>query len=171
MEMEQALIDNWNSVVKSSKTEVYVLGDFAFTGVKKMQEILSKLNGLKIIVRGNHDAAAHHLIRAGFDRVIENELINVGPHKMFVSHFPFYTKEEGVDQRYQHKRIYDEGKYWLLHGHVHQSWKQHGRQINVGCDVWNYKPISVQQIMELVEAGPQDIDMRPYVPREGAKQE
>lgn len=51
-EMDALLIKNWNSVV-SSDDEVYVLGDFGAD--KKEAEVLADLNGIKYLVKGNHD--------------------------------------------------------------------------------------------------------------------
>lgn len=35
----------------------------------------------------------------------------------------------------------------LLNGHVHERWKVNGRQVNVGVDVWDYRPVSDAQIL------------------------
>lgn len=51
-EHDEALVQNWNSVVKPND-KVYHLGDVAIS--KKSLEILSRLNGDKILIRGNHD--------------------------------------------------------------------------------------------------------------------
>lgn len=52
-EMDEALIENWNSVVTPSDT-VYHLGDVCIprTGIK----CLLRCNGRKILFRGNHDS-------------------------------------------------------------------------------------------------------------------
>ena len=54
-EMNQVLIDNWNSKVKKDDI-VYHLGDFIFGGSKLWYEIFSKLNGNIVLIMGNHDA-------------------------------------------------------------------------------------------------------------------
>ena len=55
-EMDDKLIENWNRVVSEADT-VYVLGDFSdYMSAEKDAEILSKLNGTKILVMGNHDS-------------------------------------------------------------------------------------------------------------------
>lgn len=41
---------------------------------------------------------------------------------------------------------------WLLHGHVHDQWQVNGRQINVGVDVWDYRPVEVGRLAELIAA-------------------
>jgi calcineurin-like phosphoesterase family protein len=40
----------------------------------------------------------------------------------------------------------------LIHGHVHNSWKVNGRQINVGVDVWDFTPVSEADLSLLVMA-------------------
>ena len=40
-EMDKALIDNWNSVVKDGDL-VYVLGDFGFVSLSRIKEILDQ---------------------------------------------------------------------------------------------------------------------------------
>lgn len=50
--MDQALIDNWNSIV-SPNDRIYHLGDVAIP--RRGLGCLSQLNGRKILVRGNHD--------------------------------------------------------------------------------------------------------------------
>jgi len=51
-EMDDAMIDNWNSIVKPID-KVYHLGDVAIP--RKSLAILERLNGKKILIRGNHD--------------------------------------------------------------------------------------------------------------------
>lgn len=71
-------------------------------------------------------------------------------------HFPYADNSGDVDRYGQH-RLADRGG-WLLHGHVHECWRQRGRMINVGMDVWDYAPVSADTIAALVEAGPADLD-------------
>jgi calcineurin-like phosphoesterase family protein len=49
-EMDEALIDNWNKVVKPFD-KVYHLGDLAI----KKTDLIERLNGKKVLIRGNHD--------------------------------------------------------------------------------------------------------------------
>lgn len=51
-EMNEALVANHNSVVKPTD-KVYFLGDIAFKS--KYLEILHRLNGKKVLIKGNHD--------------------------------------------------------------------------------------------------------------------
>lgn len=166
-EMDEALIENWNNTVKKDNEMIYVLGDFAFAGKEYTRTILHRLKGIKILVKGNHDKDAKTMLELGFDRVVENERIKVGNHNVLVSHFPYHPVrqhfvsgddnkvqqviDEEVDDRYLHKRILDDGKTWLLHGHVHTAWKIKPRMINVGVDQWNMKPVGHERLVEILD--------------------
>ncbi len=52
-EMNEAMIANWNGVVKNCDT-VYVIGDFAWK-TDKAEEFLTRLKGKKVLIMGNHD--------------------------------------------------------------------------------------------------------------------
>ena len=51
-EMDEALVENWNKVV-GPKDKVYHLGDVAIA--RRGLKILKRLNGTKILIKGNHD--------------------------------------------------------------------------------------------------------------------
>ena len=53
-EMNEALINNWNSVVTQNDI-IYHLGDFGFGTKEELQEIFDRLNGEKYLIMGNHD--------------------------------------------------------------------------------------------------------------------
>lgn len=64
------------------------------------------------------------------EAVYENEI-------RFVEHRPEYPPE-GIT---------------MLCGHVHEAWKRDGRVINVGVDVWDYRPVSTETLISLIESG------------------
>lgn len=159
-EMNAALIQNHNSVVAKDDT-VFHVGDFSLskTGAGV---ILPQLNGKHILIAGNHDhchpvqcKSTEKLERMkdiylqyGFSEIhYEYELpTKYGPIK--INHLP-YTDER---ERYMQYRTKDQG-HWLLHGHVHEHWKQKNRQINVGVDVWNFTPVNFETLLELIKDG------------------
>lgn len=51
-EMDEALVSNWNKVV-GPKDRVYHLGDVAMNN--RCLDTVSRLNGIKILIMGNHD--------------------------------------------------------------------------------------------------------------------
>ena len=74
-EMNDTIINNWNSVVKSGDT-VYVLGDFSFKG-KGVHDYLNRLNGDIILIKGNHDKSFKHKRIISFHDYLEIEVENV----------------------------------------------------------------------------------------------
>ena len=51
-EMDEAMVEKWNAVVKP-KDKVYHLGDVVIN--RKALKILERLNGDKVLIKGNHD--------------------------------------------------------------------------------------------------------------------
>src|SRR5574344_2194046 len=54
-EMDEALIHNWNNRVSNNDT-VYIVGDLCYRSAKDSCEYLSRLNGNKKLIIGNHDS-------------------------------------------------------------------------------------------------------------------
>lgn len=57
--MNEALVENWNSVVRQ-QDRVYVLGDITMPRRPEALEIVSRLNGDKVLIHGNHDLQDTH---------------------------------------------------------------------------------------------------------------
>jgi calcineurin-like phosphoesterase family protein len=155
-EMDAELIDNWNQVVKPTD-EVYFLGDFSLS-FKNVRQVVPLLNGTKHLVAGNHDlchssnsgagAYRKRYVDVGFEDVCESLYLSVGGQRVLCHHMPFFDLKD-PDQRFPEHKPHNQGG-WLLHGHVHQRWKIKGRQINVGVDVWDFYPVSISVIEQLI---------------------
>ena len=83
---------------------------------------------------------------------------DLGGQSVELCHFP-YRGDSQYEDRYLEARPVDTGA-WLLHGHVHETWKQWGRMINVGCDVWDYRPVAASELAALIANGPTDRDVQ-----------
>ena len=141
-EMANRIIKNWNNIV-TSKDTVYILGDVAMISKSqgdKLESIINKLNGKKILIMGNHDEMnPTQYIRAGFDQIIYPYL-EVQP-KWYCYHDPaLYTN-------------FNTNAEVHLVGHVHNLFKilPDQKMINVGMDVWDYYPVKEEQIKEIIE--------------------
>jgi calcineurin-like phosphoesterase family protein len=129
--MNRVLTDNWNSVVNKDDVVLH-LGDIT-AGVGKLkdqytQNILSKLNGKKIFVRGNHD----------------NGIRCVG----MLDTFNFYWY--GVKIHCEHipnTKFQDLGDFHL-HGHIHQNIINLKNSFNCSVENINYTPIRLSEIIE-----------------------
>lgn len=128
-EMHNELIINWNSVVDEDDT-VFVVGDFSMREGVSSNELLSRLNGNKVMISGNHDpdiplkACYLELFNKGFE-VVHNPI--------------------------------DSSSHYTIHGHVHVKEgekmvrQKNGRVfINVNVELWGYTPVSEQQIKQLL---------------------
>lgn len=149
--MNKGLIENWNKAIGPDDF-VYVIGDMFFCGVIKLKEIMAQLNGKKVLIQGNHDWGVVKIHRAkefGFEWAQrEQHCIRIANEDVYLCHFP-YRDDHTEELRYKEMRPVDIGN-WLLHGHVHGAWTVRDRQINVGVDVWDYKPVSENQIVQIM---------------------
>ena len=73
----------------------------------------------------------------------EMEFVEINGRWVTMCHYPY------TDERYPELCPVDNGS-WLIHGHVHDEWQINGRQINVGVDVWDYTPVSIETIRSLI---------------------
>lgn len=169
-EMNEDLILRWNSIVKPEDT-VYVLGDFSLA-FRAVELYTKRLMGTKILVPGNHDFChSYHKKSRNIEnrdkwakKYVENGWIvfpeqNVLPDEAFgifkLCHFPYLSPSDTIhEDKYNDWRPTDNGDI-LLCGHIHEKWltKRSSKgtlMINVGVDVWNYTPVSLDQIKELI---------------------
>lgn len=133
VEMNMGLIEKWNSVVKPGDT-IYHLGDFNFGGKARTKECLDLLNGYKILIKGNHDFSSDWMRSSGFNEVYNEYDMDYDGIKIYMNHHPT-PKEKWEKQDYH------------FCGHVHQKWKRVDNMINVGVDVWDYTPRTVEELI------------------------
>jgi calcineurin-like phosphoesterase family protein len=144
--MNRGLIANWNSVVVKSD-KVYHLGDFCSTKDSNVYgDAMHMLHGRTVFLRGNHDRGLQH---ANY-----YILRRIQGMKIFMRHWPPWYHP----LRFMHSFDIPFDIDLILCGHVHDKWKYRVHKmgqrkvpvINVGVDVWNYRPVSLDIIMEEV---------------------
>ncbi len=98
-EMNHALIDNWNDMVRADD-EVVVLGDFALGRINETLPLARRLNGRKVLLAGNHDRcweghSRHHdretrrYLEAGFDEIWQGTVrLDLAGIEVLACHFP-----------------------------------------------------------------------------------
>lgn len=136
-EMNRVLVKNWNSVVNKDDIVLF-LGDFAFCyGKANTKYWLDKLNGKKLIIKGNHD-------RSKSTPYIESFIYKDEFYKIMFIHNPAHVP--------------DSWKGWVVHGHTHNNECRHyplinpyNKTINVSTEVTNYVPISFNKILDLID--------------------
>ena len=149
--MHEGLISLWNETVKP-EDEIYVLGDFCFSRPENIKRTTSRLNGIKHLIKGNHDhkSVTTNFRELGFESCSLSHTLDVEGVKVNLSHYPYlHGGDHSPKERFNNLRLKDEGD-WLLHGHVHTSWKIKDRMINVGVDVCDMRPVSLDQIKSLL---------------------
>ena len=132
--MNQQLVTNWNKVVKNTDT-VYHLGDVVMSNREDFRKnILPKLNGKIVFIRGNHDnlSMSH----------IYNIIINFKGYKIELLHNP---DDVTLDCKY------------VIHGHIHKNTDgslTHGdykikgiKYFNANVEFNNYKPVLINEII------------------------
>ena len=156
-EMDEELMKRWNAKVDKGDL-VYILGDMIWrASTNEAPVLLRKLNGQKILIKGNHDrfiknAAAKKELAAvkDYDDICV-KLEDGTQRRCILSHYfmPFY-----IGHRYS--AIH-------LHGHSHNTEesleekhitaylraKGYNLEVyNVGCMYWNYEPVTLDEILQ-----------------------
>jgi calcineurin-like phosphoesterase family protein len=130
--MNAALTERWNAIV-GAQDEVWHLGDVARRAAD-VPELLSRLNGIKHLVRGNNDPP-ETLAAAGWASVHDYAEVDAGGHRLVLCHYPFRSWNG------QHRHALN------LHGHSHGRLKPMLRQFDVGVDVHGFAPVSLEQLL------------------------
>lgn len=109
-EMGEVMIKNWNAVV-SKQDVTYILGDFCWGKEPEWLRILPRLNGSKVLIRGNHDLKSmSERLRHMFQDVKDYKEISDDGRRVIMCHYPmlFYRSD------------YNPNVYMLC-GHVHTT--------------------------------------------------
>ena len=110
------------------------LGDFAIRRTAaEMAALLQALPGRKHLVAGNNDGPATRVLPE-WSSVHDYAEIECDGAKLVLCHYPFRTWN---------------GMYkgaLNLHGHSHGQLKPLLRQIDVGVDVWYFRPVTLAQL-------------------------
>lgn len=144
-EMHDHMIKEWNSVVSDGDIVIH-LGDVAMqTSTKKneIKEIMSQLNGDKMLVLGNHDIPAnkrdrHYWNDVGF-KTVEQDIDRMVIGKYVFSHVPVIDLQPGQVN---------------IHGHIHGApssiiYGMDHNRINVNIDAMNsYKPMDITDMLD-----------------------
>lgn len=135
-QMDETMVENHNRVV-STKDKVYFLGDVAFNN--KNLSTLARLNGEKVLIKGNHDILKLNEYHKYFKDVR-------GVHQfsgLIFSHIPIHP---------------DSLSRWgcNIHGHLHTyqvklNDKPDPRYLNVAMEQINYTPITLEAAKVLIK--------------------
>lgn len=156
-EHDEALIENWNKVVKSNDI-VYHLGDTMLNDNEKGVECFKRLNGQIFLIWGNHDtqnrtnalfeACRHKLLGGWYAFVIKH-----GKFSLYLSHYPTLTAN--YDDKHLSQHVIN------LHGHTHQQanflYPNNPFMYHVGVDSHNCTPVHIDEVITEIRQRWQDL--------------
>ena len=141
-DMDNALVENWNSVVKDNDL-VFLLGDVSLYNSAKTKELCQRLRGNVVLIKGNHDGHTDTTYRdSGISRIYDYPIIY--DKFWMLSHEPLYTNANMP--------------YANIFGHVHatKAYTHYSDQsFCVSVERINYTPIHFDQIKSDVTKGNQ----------------
>jgi len=166
--MHASLIKRHNDSVPAKGSTVVFLGDFVHSKGDcpvDLAELTRSLHGeKKILLMGNHDRFAIQEYKRVFDEVILEGVpvsIRWNSRSATLIHSPmeiFKSLVSEIDDKpegyglaalaMEIDKLNIEGS-WIC-GHVHTIFRKIGPVVNVGVDAWNYCPVNVSKVFELL---------------------
>ncbi len=174
--IDDALIKSWNETIGEDDVVLH-LGDFAY---KQIQKYTKELNGIKILLRGNHDIkSADTYLLHGWDYVIETLTVEINGNvykdcdnadklnaaysttiegqKILFTHFPLfgtdYKDEKYTPIKSKLEKIYKDCNSELnIHGHTHSKNLKNLFNFNASVENINFKPIRVSDILLAIKS-------------------
>lgn len=142
-EMDGELIARWNQHVRG-EDDVFIIGDFAFHNEKPEEWYLSRLNGKKHLIIGNHDVRLLKNEEAMSYFVSADKMMHVSDQGMQIClcHFPL-AEWNGMYKGSYH--IY--GHIHKSRGDVFQYMKTRERAFNAGCMIHHYRPVRFGELI------------------------
>ena len=145
-EMDEAMVELWNGVVRE-QDKVYHLGDVVMS--KKHLSTLGKLNGKKVLIKGNHDIFKPNEYLEYF-KDIRGYHVLAG---MILSHVPIHPSSL---ERFSVN----------LHGHLHSNrvmldGKIDPRYFSVCVEQIGFMPIQLEDLIERIKQQGGSTEMKP----------
>ena len=154
-EMNEAIVNNFNKRI-GPEDNLYILGDVVAGEVEEGIRYLSRLNGKKYIIIGNHDKEEKlekyktipgvTVLGFGYNYIYNKK------KKFFLSHYPCCTENFSVEEQ-DGKKVFTKPLSKLtinLSGHTHSKelWDDRTLSYNVAVDAHNMYPVSIEEIVE-----------------------
>ncbi|PJI56035.1 metallophosphoesterase [Methylobacterium radiotolerans] len=136
-EMDETMIERWNAVV-GTQDEVWHLGDFAHRcGPNRVAEIFGRLRGRAIhLVRGNHDR--RYTLALPWTSIQHYAELVVDHRMLVLFHYSL--------------RVWNRSHFGSLslYGHSHGTLPGTAASCDVGVDVWDFRPASLDEIVRRI---------------------
>ena len=153
-DFNKLIIKNWNEAVGPDDMVIH-LGDLC-AGLKGryelLKKIMSKLNGNRILIRGNHDHFSNerYINELGFEAVYDHLIIS----DILFTHYPLQTtkwsKPTEIENAKNLQKIYDDNNLTkVVHGHTHNRDIDLDNHYNCSVEKINYTPIELNEFLNL----------------------
>lgn len=159
-EQDATIISNINKVV-TPQDNLYFVGDFSWYDARKTAELLEQINCKnKFLCKGNHDRFAKDgKCKKLFQGIYDFKQIEDNGRQVFLCHFPvmmFPGEHRGMIHLYAHvHNTPEESDYQEFLRELDKRIKERDgdrykplRAYNVGCMLWDYTPVTLDQILE-----------------------
>ena len=149
-EMNEIIIENHNRVVKEEDI-IYCLGDCMLNDNQKGMECINRLNGHKVIIRGNHCTNTRIELYKNLPNTEVKgwvDMLKYGNYHFYLSHYPTITSNHDEDRPLKQIIL-------NLHGHTHDCrkfYQDNPTMYNVALDAHNNTPVSIDQIIKDIKA-------------------
>jgi len=133
--MNAVLIKNWVDTVGKDDT-VFHIGDFSFMNKQATEDLLAQLPGRIVFLKGNHEGHPK--------TVTESAIIRYEGHSVHLNHYaeranPFMLSLVG--------HVHDK---WKIQYHMNEDGTKGFPIVNVGVDMWDFKPVDFETIIKFV---------------------
>ena len=147
--MNEVIISNWNAEI-SQDDDVYILGDVAMGLIEKAPALISRLNGKKYLIKGNHDKGLIKFLKNNpehehlFVWIKDYYEMYYLDHLICMSHYPMAHWNKKCSSGI------------MLHGHLHgdpsgiTGWIK-----DVGIDTNNLTPYNLEKIVKEITKLPE----------------
>lgn len=131
-EMDEKIVENWNRVV-TPQDKVYHLGDVYFAKrANRKFPILSRLNGKKRLIVGNHDDLKDPVLHKYFQKIYLWRIFK--EYNCLLSHVPIHQdsiRGGGIN----------------IHGHTHEKGSPKGPYKSACVELINYTPKPIEAFL------------------------
>ena len=135
-EVDELMVERWNAVIKPGD-KVRHLGDVFF---RDGHQHLSRLNGKKSLIMGNHDRFNDPHLHAHFYSVSTWRVFkDLG---FVISHFPLHDSDFTLQNGLVN-----------VHGHIHEKPSPTGSHRNIGVERTGYRPVHLDEILASIKSG------------------
>ncbi len=175
---EKKMVEFWNDGMKKNSTIIH-LGDFCInkmnekTTIENIIKNTQQLNGLKILVKGNHDIIDNsvyyaagwnyvvdkpHILIKGKETIIPSSplcgciIMDIFDVRVMFSHFGLFSYDDRFENKYKQEFLFLEKLFtdyecnYNIHGHMHSNSEHSNFSYNACVEKNEFKPVSLKKI-------------------------